>query len=109
MGPAAGTVANPEEGYALDPWSRLRGRGERCLQSPLAVALSKAHGVPEPCKVGEIGHGAWLARGTQARERAPQRSPDPLPLWVHFEVKMGGGFGPFPGRLCPDAVTRPWN
>lgn len=57
VGPAAGTVANAEEGYALDPWSRLRGRGERCLQSPRAVALSKAPGVPELCKGGDIGHG----------------------------------------------------
>lgn len=58
---------------ALHPWSQPRGRGERGLQSPLAVA-------PDPCRRGENDHGAWRGRGPQAPERAPQRSTDPPPL-----------------------------
>lgn len=66
----------PEAGRALDSWREPRGRGERGLQSPVAVALCRAHGVPDPCKGGKSGHGAWLARGTEAPERAPQRCLD---------------------------------
>lgn len=69
----------PDAGQVLDPWSDLKGRGERCLQCLLAVALLEAHGVPDSWKGGERDRGAGRSLA-EAPERAPWRSPDPLPF-----------------------------
>lgn len=97
----------PEAGQVLDPWRGRKGRGERCVQCPLAVALPEAHGVPDPGKGGEGDRGAGRAR-VEAPERAPRRSPDPLAFGGALRSGWAGRSVPLPGRLCPDVWTRPW-
>lgn len=72
-----------EAGRILDPWSEPKGRGERCVRCPFAVAVPEAHGVPDSLKGGEGDRGARRARagalwGDTVRSRS-SRGSGPLP------------------------------
>lgn len=96
---------------ALHPWSEQMGRGEPSLQRSLAVALTKAHGVPAPGTERKVT--AAQTEPATGRPRSGLLSagssvrPTPAALWVHFEVGVRGDFSPLSGRCYSSAGLNP--
>lgn len=89
VGSATGTVASAEAGQSLHPWNKRKGRGEPCLQSPLAVALSEARGVPGPYKDGETTK-AFDEQAARRPRNGLLSAPPNAATWEHFAVGSAG-------------------